>query len=72
MAKKTTSGKSMQPESVSMSMGKDMSMNVRKIDNGYIIRKSGYQGKGKNQKYVENEHFSPINPVSVNVKFGKK
>jgi hypothetical protein len=71
MAKKS-SGKSMQPESVSMSMSNDKSMNIRKIENGYIVRESGYTGRGKNKNYFEKERFSPTNPVSVNMKFGKK
>lgn len=68
-------GKTIQPESVSMSMGKGgngMSMHVRKINNGYIVRKSGYVGKKGNEKYVEREHYTPTNPVSVNMKFGGK
>ncbi len=71
MAKKAT-GKSVQPESVSMSMSNDKSMNIRKIENGWIVRESGYSGKGRNKNYFEKERFSATNPVSVNMKFGKK
>lgn len=52
----------------------DGNVSVRKISNGFIVRSSGYTGKGKNQKYFEKEVFSESNPIKVsgNVKFGGK
>lgn len=41
----------------------------RKIDNGYITQVSGMTGKGKNERYVSHESFSPGKP---NISFGKK
>ena len=55
-------------------IGKDMNISVRQIQNGFIVRKSGYTGNGKNQKYVETEVYSKSNPVKIDapIKFGKK
>lgn len=60
---------SIQPES-------GLSMSVRKIQNGFIVSKSGYVGKGRSEKYVNEEYFSATNPVSIkpetSIKFGRK
>lgn len=50
---------------VSMSSGSGMNVSVREIENGFIVRNSGYVGKGKNQKYMEKEVFSKKNPIKV-------
>ena len=52
----------------------DMSVSVRKIQNGFIVNTSGYTGKGKNQQYKSTEVFSKTNPVKINtgMKFGGK
>lgn len=50
------------------------SVNVRQIENGFIVSESGYTGKGKNQQYYNKDYFSPTNPVAgvSKIKFGKK
>lgn len=39
---------------------KTMNVNIKKIENGYLVQHSGMQGK----KYVEKTYHSPTNPVS--------
>lgn len=51
------------------------SVQVRKIENGFIVSESGTIGKGRNQNYYNKEYFSPGNPIqgiTKPVKFGKK
>ena len=40
------------------------SCTIRKIANGFIVNESGYTGKGRNQKWVSKEVFTPTNPVA--------
>lgn len=50
------------------------SVNVRKIQNGFIVSESGSTGKGRNQQYYNKEYYSPNNPlstVSKGIKIGK-
>lgn len=52
---------------------KNISTNIRQIENGFVVSESGYVGKGRNQKYVNKEYFSETNPVAgVKIQFGKK
>ena len=39
---------------------KTMNVNIKKIENGYLVHHSGMQGS----KYVEKTYHSPINPIS--------
>lgn len=54
-SKSPSRGASVQPT-------KDMSVSVRKIDNGFIVCKSGLTPGGK---YVSSETFSKTNPVKI-------
>lgn len=47
-----------------LDVSKDMSCDIRQINNGFIVRESGYVGKGKNQQWKTNEYFTPKNPIS--------
>ncbi len=58
-------------ESVSIQNQDNTYMSVRKIENGFIVRKSGSTGEGRNRKYFEQETFSPTNPVEVKIPKGK-
>lgn len=58
-----------------------VSSEVRQIENGFVIRESGYKGKGRNQEYISKEYFSKVNPMkegvvkqltSTGMKFGGK
>lgn len=75
MAKKSTSKKSSSPK-IPAHVDSNSSVEVRQIQNGFIVRESGYTGKGRNQQYYNKEWFSASNPVKVNggggLKFGKK
>lgn len=58
----------------SMSTHGGTNVSVRKIDNGFIVRHSGY--KGKNKEYFERERFSRTNPIKITgvtgMRFGGK
>lgn len=58
MAKKTSSP-------IKVSVDSNSSVNVRKIENGFIVRESGYTGKGRNQQYYDKEYFSKTNPLKI-------
>ncbi len=66
-AKSSSSKRSSKPEinSVSMSTQTGMSMDVRKIENGYVTRHSGYVGSKKNPVYKSKETFSKTSPVRM-------
>lgn len=52
----------------------DSSVNVRKIQNGFIVSESGTTGKGRNTQYYNKEYYSPTNPISgvgKGIKIGK-
>lgn len=59
---KRSSGKSSSLKSVEQPT-QSLSVNIRQIENGFVINKSGYIGKGKNQTYVSKEVFSKTNPI---------
>lgn len=42
---------------------RDYNMNVRKIENGWIVRESWSEGEGDKQKYQERERFTEENPI---------
>ncbi len=49
---------------MSASMEHGMTVNVKKIENGYLSTHSGMTGRGKNQKYTEKHYFHQNNPIS--------
>ncbi len=56
-------------------ISENQSASIKRIKNGFIVTKSGYVGKGKNQRYTEEQMFFAKNPLDTkgNVKFsGKK
>lgn len=62
-----------------LEIDKDSSVQVRKIENGFIVSESGSSGKGNNRQYYNKEYFTTKNPVAGvitkgngPVKFGKK
>lgn len=54
-----------------MSVEKDSNVSISKIENGYLISKSGYVGTGKNQRYESRQYYSPTDPVSGALSVGK-
>jgi hypothetical protein len=77
MAKKTTASKTSSKGSSipKLEVDSNSSLNVRKIENGYLVSESGTTGKGKNQQWYNKEYYSAKNPVtgkSSGVKFGSK
>ena len=67
MATKKSSSKS----SVSipkLEVDNNSSINVRKIENGFLVSENGYTGKGRNQQYYSKEFYSKTNPVANIVK----
>jgi hypothetical protein len=65
------------PESISMQVDKNTHMRVDKIENGYLITKSGMKGRGRNAEYFEKRHYTPRNPIPTilskgGAKFGGK
>lgn len=66
-APKKVSSKITAKKVMDMPIIKNENVGVRRIENGFIVSKSGYVGKGKNQTYVNREYHSPVNPI----KFGK-
>jgi len=75
---KTKGAKMMPPKKstpkLSSMVDSNSSLSVRKIENGFIVSESGYEGKGKNQKWYNKDFFSATNPLSnvPQIKFGKK
>lgn len=75
---KTKGAKMMPPKKstpkLSSMVDNNSSLSVRKIENGFIVSESGYEGKGKNQKWYNKDFFSATNPLSnvPQIKFGKK
>ncbi len=70
--KSTTKPKSSLPK---VEVDANSSVQIRKIQNGFIVSESGNTGKGRNQTWYNKEYFSPTNPVSnitKPIKFGKK
>lgn len=52
--------------------GNDKSINVKPIENGFLISESGTKGKGKKQTWYERQYFSPTNPVpNINIPKGR-
>lgn len=60
---------------------KDSSVQVRQIQNGFIVSESGTTGKGRNQQYYNKEFYSKTNPLKIStggngngggMKFGKR
>lgn len=80
MKSKTTSTKSSSAKSSpkrspaeTLDVNRNTSVNVRSIENGFIVSESGSTGKGRNQQYFSREYFSKINPVAgVKITFGNK
>lgn len=52
---------------VRVDVDKDSSIQVREIENGFIVSESGMKGKGKNSQYYSKEYFSSTNPVNINL-----
>jgi len=50
------------PAIASGGVSRERSVSIRKIDNGFITRVSGMEGKGPNARYVEQETFSKTEP----------
>lgn len=77
--KKTTSGSKTKSSSTKpipkLDVDSNSSVNVRAIENGFIISESGYTGKGRNQQYYDRQYYSATNPVAGvtgKIKFGGK
>lgn len=49
----------------SIPVGDNLNLNVRKIENGYLVSQSGYSGKGKKQKYVSKDTYYATNPLEA-------
>lgn len=75
-AKATTKTASKTKSSIpKVEVDKDSSVQVRKIENGFIVSESGSTGKGRNMNYYNKEYFSSTNPIASmtkSIKFGKK
>ncbi len=52
---KTTSKKSSIPK---LEVDDDSSMNIRKIENGFIVSESGQKGKGRNKEWYNKDYFA--------------
>ena len=76
MKSKTTKTASKTKSSIpKVEVDNNSSVQVRKIENGFIVSESGSTGKGRNQNYYNKEYFSSTNPIASmtkSVKFGKK
>lgn len=74
--KKTTSGSKTTKRSIPpLEVDNNSSINVSRIENGFLVSESGYTGKGKNQQYYSKQYYSPTNPVANlagKMKFGGK
>lgn len=77
--KKSTSGSKSATKSSKpippLEVDNNSSINISKIQNGYLISESGYTGKGRNQQYYNKQYFSATNPVAGvtgKVKMGKR
>lgn len=57
------------PQKMSDMSGDNCSIEFRKIENGFLVRKSFSKGKGNRQTYQTKEYYSPIKPV---MKLGSK
>lgn len=81
-SKKTSPSTAKKPtpvKSASLQVSKDVTVDVREIENGFLISKSGYIGSGKNARYETKQIFSPTNPIQItmsgtgsSLKLGKK
>jgi hypothetical protein len=72
---KKSSSKRKATSEVVMQTSGDQTIRVEKIENGFLVSKSGMVGKGRNARYTESKIFSQTNPVQINtpsLKFGKK
>lgn len=59
---------------IRVSVDNNSSVNVREIENGFIVSESGYTGKGKNQQWYNKDYYSKSNPLggaAPKIKFGK-
>lgn len=74
VAKKASSTKAKSSTATEkLDVTKNISTSIRQIENGFLVSESGYVGKGRNQKWVNKEFFSPTNPVAgIKIKFGKR
>lgn len=48
---------------VKVEVDNNSSVNVRAIQNGFIVSESGYTGKGRNRDYYNKEYFQKNNPL---------
>ena len=65
-SKKSSSSKSSGKVSLGgakVEVDNNSSVNVRAIQNGFIVSESGYTGKGRNQQYYSKEYYSKNNPL---------
>lgn len=74
MAAKKSSSRKSSAKSTStipkLEVDNNSSINVRKIENGFVVSESGYTGKGRNANYYNKEYFSKTNPVAGITKGG--
>ncbi len=73
--KKTTTSGNKKTSIPKLAVDSNSSVNVRAIENGFIISESGYTGKGRNQQYYDRQYYSATNPVAAvtgKMKFGGK
>lgn len=42
---------------------REETVNIRKIDNGYIVRRSWSQGEGDKREFKETEQYFASNPI---------
>lgn len=61
--KKSSSKKSSSSPTPKVVVDKDSSVQVRQIQNGYIVSESGTTGKGRNMNYYNKEYYSKTNPL---------
>ncbi len=65
MAKTKAKQTTVSPKNVQFSIDNNTNVSVRKIENGFIVRESGYKKLKKGEQYFEREKFSQTNPVQI-------
>lgn len=72
------SGSTKTTGNVRFDVDKDSSVQVREIENGFLVAENGYRGKGRNKTWYTKEYFSATNPVKISMpkkptmRFGSK
>lgn len=74
-SKKSTPTKSNGSSTGPLAVNSQTSAEIRKIENGFVVRESWTKGTGRNQTWGSKEYFSPTNPLqgaNSKMSFGKK